>query len=83
MFEDVGDPDEHPVIARLDSVLDELTELDLTTRSDEQILGLLRGIEARTRRLAVVDHALLSRPSAAAWRAHVAAGRPRRCWSCC
>ena len=81
MFEDVGDPDEHPVIARLDSVLDELTELDLTTRSDDQILGLLRGIEARTRRLAVVDQALVAQAERRGLAPSGAAGRPRRCWS--
>jgi Domain of unknown function (DUF222) len=60
MFEDVGGVGGDPVLARLDAVLDELTTLDLSSRTGPQVLGLLAGLEARTRRLAVADHALLS-----------------------
>jgi len=60
MFEDLGSVGDEPVLARLDAVLDELVGLDLTARSGEQVLGLLAGLEARVRRLAVVDQALVA-----------------------
>ena len=60
MFEDLAVVGAEPVLARLDAVLDELTELDLTARSGEQVLGVLAGLEARVRRLAVVDQALVA-----------------------
>ena len=49
-----------PALARLDAVLEELVGLDLSARSGEQVLGLLAGLEARVRRLAVVDQALVA-----------------------
>jgi len=60
-----------PVLARLGSALDELAGLDLTSRSGEQLLALLRGLEEHSRRLAVVDQALV----AEADRRGLAAGR--------
>ena len=60
MFEDLVLVGDEPVLARLGSALDELTGLDLSARSGEQVLGLLAGLEARVRRLAVVDQALVA-----------------------
>ena len=60
MFEDLESVGDEPVLARLDAVLDELVGLDLTARSGEQVLGLLTGLEARVRRLATVDQALVT-----------------------
>ena len=60
MFEDLALVGDEPLLARLDAVLDELVGLDLTARCGEQVLGLLAGLEARVRRLAVVDQALVA-----------------------
>ena len=74
MFEDLGSVGAEPVLARLDAVLDELVGLDLSGRSGEQVLGLLAGLEARVRRLAVVDQALVAEVE----RQPRSAARPRR-----
>lgn len=47
------------LLQRLDSVLDELSTLGLTSHSDDEVLELLSGLEARKRRLATVDHAII------------------------
>ena len=60
MFEDLALVGAEPVLARLGSALDELAGLDLTSRSGEQLLALLRGLEEHSRRLAVVDQALVA-----------------------
>src|SRR5664279_622812 len=60
MFEDVCGVVEEPVLARLDAVLDDLVALELTSLTGEQLLGLVAGVEARVRRLGVVDHVLLA-----------------------
>ena len=48
------------MLARLSSVIDDLVGVDLSARSGPQILALLQGLEAQTRRLAVADHGLLA-----------------------
>jgi hypothetical protein len=48
------------VLERLDGVLGELGGLDLTGYSDEQLPDLLSGVEARVRRFATIDHALVA-----------------------
>ena len=60
MFEDVAGVGAEPVLARLGSALDELAGLDLNSRSGEQLLGLLRGLEEHSRRLAMVGQALVA-----------------------
>ena len=52
--------DSAAVLARLDTVLDELTALPLDSYTDGQVLGLWRDLETRLRRLAVTDHAVIS-----------------------
>ena len=51
VFEDLALVGAEPVLARLGSALDELAGLDLTSRSGEQLLALLRGLEEHSRRL--------------------------------
>jgi hypothetical protein len=51
-------------LAALDDVLDRFAALDLTGCSDDDLLGLMRGVEERTRRLATVDHALVGEAEA-------------------
>jgi hypothetical protein len=60
MFEDLSEVDGHPVLARLSAVVDELVGLDLSACAGPQVLRLLQGLEAQTRRLAVADHGLLA-----------------------
>jgi hypothetical protein len=48
------------LLARLDSVLDEFTTLDLTGHTDDQLIEILTGLEQRVRRFATVDHALIA-----------------------
>jgi hypothetical protein len=45
------------LLARFDAMLDDLTALDLTGFSDDELLAHLVGLEQRVRRLATVDHA--------------------------
>ena len=60
MFEDLGDVEDDQVLARLDAVVDDLVGLDLSARTGPQLLALLAGLEAQTRRFAVADHALVA-----------------------
>jgi hypothetical protein len=44
------------VLDRLDAVLDELLELELSSGTDDDVLDLLLGLEERSRRFEAVDH---------------------------
>jgi hypothetical protein len=59
MFDSALHEDDAELLARLDAVLDELTTQDLTRRADGQVLALLRELETRRNRFAVVDHAVI------------------------
>jgi len=52
-------PVEH-VLDKLSDAIDELVELDLTRLDADELLDLLRGLEAHRRRLPVADHRLIA-----------------------
>jgi hypothetical protein len=56
--------DDADLLARLDTLLDELTTRDLTGRNDGQLLALWRDLETRRNQFAVVDHALFQEVAA-------------------
>jgi hypothetical protein len=48
------------LLGRLDTVIDELLDTDLTGLGGESVLDLLRGLEVRQRRFATVDHVIVA-----------------------
>ena len=56
----VSEPQADPALALLTAAVDGLQNLNLTAPSDEQLLDVLRELEAQKRRLAAVDHALIA-----------------------
>jgi hypothetical protein len=64
MFDRTAHEGDAELLARLDTVLDELTTRDLTGRNDGQLLALWRDLETRRNRFAVVDHALFQEVAA-------------------
>lgn len=51
-------------LAAFDDALEQLAAVDLSGCGDDGLLELMRGVEERTRRLAVVDHALIGEADA-------------------
>jgi len=60
MSASVSEPQADPALALLTAAVDGLQNLNLTAPSDEQLLDVLRELEAQKRRLAAVDHALIA-----------------------
>ncbi len=60
MFDDLDGGGTASVVTRLSALVDELQHLDLTGLPGEDVLDLLRDLETQKRRLATVDHALIS-----------------------
>jgi hypothetical protein len=59
MFETAAASEVGSVLTRFHDVVDELIALPLTGLDGDDVLGVLRAVEAEHRRLAVVDHALI------------------------
>jgi hypothetical protein len=60
MFSNEAGGSPHEAIAQLRSVVDVLQALELTASTDEEVLEVLRELEAQKRRLAAVDHRLIA-----------------------
>jgi hypothetical protein len=85
MFESGGSPATvvEAALGQLSAAVDTLIELDLSQLGRDDLLTLLRGMEAQRRRLPVVDHALVAeldhRGIAASW----PRATPKRCSATC
>ncbi len=60
MFDELESGGAASVVTRLSALVDELQHLDLTGLPGDEVIDLLRDLETQKRRLATVDHALIS-----------------------